>query len=228
MMGTLSGGSILAFFAAAAVALTGCAENESTLFIRGCLVPAPDTCAADPTADGALLASGFLDVNVSANGSYSCPLLVGNQLVPMGDDITLRTETSRIFVYAFDVDVSNASDGASVGSFRAPANGMIDPIQGATPGYGAVGALLVDSTSIQSALGAAPMGAELVVSVVARGRTLGGTEIESGAWPFQVGVCAGCTCSGQSPSCQLPDDTAELDCLAGLDGHCRFIDSDCP
>ena len=44
MKGLLKGGSVLAVLAAAAaLSLTGCAENESSLFIRGCLAPDPDT-----------------------------------------------------------------------------------------------------------------------------------------------------------------------------------------
>lgn len=210
--------------AATAVLLTACAENESSLFIRGCLVPDPDTCIASPSGDGALSASGLLDLNVSGNGSYSCPLLIGNQLVPVGDDVTLRTETSRIFVYAFDVSVTD-STGAINTTFTAPANGMIDPTSGPTPGYGAVGALLIDAAT---AAAVPPSGTELLLKVVAHGKTLGGVEIESGEWPFQVGVCAGCTCGGTSPICAAPDDTVEPDCLSGVDGHCRYKGTDCP
>lgn len=223
MKGSLKSGSVAFLVAAAAVALTGCAENESTLFIRGCLVPDAETCVADPSGQGSLNPRGFLDLAVSPAGSYSCPLLIGNQLVPVGDDVTLRTETSRIFVYAFDVDITETGTAASVGSFRASANGMIDPTSGPSPGYGAVNALLVDS-----AIASANAGKELSISVVALGRTLGGTEIESGAWPFQVAVCSGCTCSGQNPICQFPDESVKPDCLRGVDGHCSFVETDCP
>ena len=72
------------------------------------------------------------------------------------------------------------------------------------------------------------MPAELLVSVVALGRTLGGTEIESAPWKFPVGVCNGCTCPGQNPVCEFPDDSLAPNCRAGIDGQCRFTETDCP
>ena len=82
---------------------------------------------------------------------------------------------------------------------------------------------------VDTAAAAAIKGSELLVSVIARGRTLGGTELESGAWQYQIGVCAGCTCGGGStPACMEPPEDAQGDCRAGIDGHCRYVDSDCP
>ena len=65
---------------------------------------------------------------------------------------------------------------------------------------------------------------ELIVEIVARGRTLGGTEVESAPWRFPITVCDGCTCGDL---CGMDQMDAKADCQFGTDGHCRFIDSAC-
>ena len=61
------------------------------------------------------------------------------------------------------------------------------------------------------------------MEVIARGRTLGGTEIESAPFSFPITICQGCTCS--DPCDGISD--AKADCRFGLDGHCRYVDTAC-
>jgi hypothetical protein len=209
---------------AAAALVPACAENESSMFISGCLLPSEDTCIVDPSGDATRSFRGTLEVS-SFRASYSCPLLIGNQLAPLGDDVKLRTETSRIFVYSLEVEVRDALTNTVLNTFEAPTNGVIDPVQGSPPGFNAVDALLVDADTAASV---ADAGAELLVSVVAKGRTLGGTEVESNVWQFPIFVCKGCVCTESSARCQMPTEDLKADCLQGIDGHCRFVDTGCP
>lgn len=205
-----------------------CADNESTLFIRACLVPDSD-CSVQPTLDSATQQAGLLDTAFSVTG-YRCPMLVGNQLAALGND-SLRTETSRIVVYAFDITVTDAASGGQLASYSVPAAGFVDPGQAPDPGYGAVDGLLLDiNTAKAVAAQAGPNGfPQVLVSVIARGRTLGGTELESPPWTFAITVCNGCTCTAASGKC-TPDEltSTDADCRFGSDGRCRFVDTDCP
>lgn len=208
---------------ATGVLAPACADNESSLFIRACLVP-DDSCVVEPTTDATIRTSGSMDVGVL--GEYRCQLLLGNQLAPLGND-SLRTETSRIQIYAFDVTVTDRS-GAVVGEFSAPAAGFVDPGQAPSPGYGAVGALLVDSDTANRIAdqGVAQGRAQPVLAtVIARGRTLGGTELESAPWSFPLEICRNCGCDS---TCTWPLDAEILpSCHRGRDGNCVVAESAC-
>lgn len=211
--------------AASCLVAPACAENESSLFIQACLVP-DEQCIVEPSADAVVRQRGLVDV-AHTGGGYRCNLLLGNQLAPLGND-SLRTETSRIQIEAFDVTVRRIGpDGTEVeeAAFSAPTAGFVDPGQAPSPGYAGVDALLLDPATASRL--ADPNNAgflnEVVVEVVARGRTLGGTEIESAPFRFPITVCNGCTCD---QSCEGVSD-AKFDCQFGLDGHCRFVDTAC-
>lgn len=220
--------SAVGFSALLGIVGPACADNESSFYIRACLVPDND-CAVQATLDAPTQQAGLLDTAFSTTG-YRCALLVGNQLAPLGND-SLRTETSRIVVYAFDITVADAVSGAQLTSYSVPAAGFVDPGQPPDPGYNAVDALLLDIGTAKSV--AASAGAngfpQVLVSVIARGRTLGGTEMESAPWTFPITVCNNCTCTAASGKC-TPDTltSTTADCRFGSDGRCRFVDTDCP
>ena len=212
-------GASLAVVAALAVLIPACAENESSIFIRACLVP-NDECAVEPTVDTLTRQEGFLDTKFG--GSYACSLLIGNHLAPLGNS-ALRTETSRVQIYAFEVTIKDAQSGAVLRSYSDPVNGFIDPGQAPSPGYGAVNALLLDVATAEALVNNG--GSEVLSTVIARGRTLGGTEVESAPWTMQIGVCRGCTCNEDCTGIDLSDE--KLDCQAGRDGHCSFVETSC-
>lgn len=222
-------GSALALVAGSAAMLgAACVENESSLFIRACLTPSADTCVAEPDEGSLAQSRGMLDTRFAGSG-YRCQLLIGSQLVAVGSNTSLRTETSRVTIHSFDVTI-HGDAGEVVASYTVPSQGFIDPASGSNPGLGIAEALLVDVQTAATVLGKAAGSSffpEVIVSVVARGRTLGGLEVASGEWQFPITICEGCTCAGKDPACKTADSAKE-DCLFGRDGHCRFQETDCP
>jgi hypothetical protein len=203
----------LMVLAAGAVLAPACADNESTLFVRAVIAPSEDTCIVSADPGGTFLMGGVLDA--ALGGEYNAALLVGNQLVPRGNPDQLRTETSRIQLYAADVEVLDAG-GAAMTTFQAPTSGFVDVGTGDEPGYGSAGVLMIDAQTAGS-LGAAITGSgleqQVVVSVILRGRTLGGNEVESAEFRYPVTVCYGCLgrpTTGSDPAGPQPNcDAAE-------------------
>jgi len=172
----------------------GCADNESSLFIRHVQVPDEASCITEPDPEGTFFTSGFIDA--AFRSEYSASLLIGNQVVGRGDTDQLRTETSKIKIYEYDVRILNA-DGAVLdgGEYTAPTAGFIDQKEGETESYGLAGAILVDANTagaLGSAAGGSGFTQEVVSEVIVRGRTLGGNELESGPFTFPISVCFGC------------------------------------
>ncbi|MDI1450076.1 hypothetical protein [Polyangium sp. 6x1] len=215
-------GSVAALLALGGLLGAGCAENRSSLFVRGALVFDSDTCEVTAEASAATLLRGTLDVAFTTE--YSAALLVGNQLVRRGNAATLRTETSRVIFESADVHTFDAA-GNELGAFTAPATGFVDPSTGTEPGFGFVNVVLVDSGSSAAALGAgggSRTPVEVIASVIARGRTLGGEEVATGEWAFPVDVCRGCLVV-YPPEADDPL-TLERDCSVTADapsGICR-------
>ncbi|MEJ7728453.1 MAG: hypothetical protein WKG00_04495 [Polyangiaceae bacterium] len=173
-------------------AATGCADNESEIYIRNVVAP-DESCVYTAAQDGISYLSGLLDGAVRFE--YSATLLVGNQTVSRGDSDSLRTETSSVNIYEYDVRVLNAEGAVFEGAaFTAPTAGFINAKVGEEDGFGVVGVVLIDGATGQ-ALGQAAGGApqQVVSEVVVRGRTLGGNEVESRPFPFPISICAGCS-----------------------------------
>jgi hypothetical protein len=214
---TASGG----LFAAA------CADNESSLFVRGVKAP-EDTCEVDCGADGTYYFSGFVDAAFFP--SYVPALIVGNQIVPRGDSDVLRTETSRVRVYEAEVRLTYASTNEAVAygdgqpaEYAVTVAGTIDPGTGSDAGYGCTAVPLIDGGAMDVLREVAYRSGsvDVIASVILRGRTLGGQEVESPEWSYPVNVCFGCRCVNvtEAPAdvcCGTPDDPQceDLDELA--------------
>lgn len=207
---------------AGSIMAPACADNESSLFIRAvqaqddmCFFPAPGD-------DVVVLLGGTLDVRVAS--TYSAGLVVGNQLVRRGDEEQIRTETSRIQLYAADVTVLDAGQTAiargdgSEAAFEVPVAGFVDPGNGSDPGYGTAFALLIDSaTSEQLRAQVGPFGhMDVIASVIVRGRTLGGNELETAPFQFPIHVCDGCLV-GPSAADDPANPAVDCDNTADLD-----------
>ncbi len=202
------------------------------MFIHGCLVQSLDTCEATADATAAQRSIGLLDTAFAIQ--YDCPLLIGNQLNPQGNQATLRTETARILIYAADVQLLDAggnlitrSDGSSA-SFTVPTSGEVDPGSSSAPGFGIADVVIVDAATAFD-LGSVACGTnvqqDVVANIVVRGRTLGGDDIESGPFNFPVRVCYNCTCVEPfGDSCTSPTTAPAANCRVGLDNpsDCRF------
>jgi hypothetical protein len=170
------------FFLAAAtgVLVTSCVDDESSMFIRGCLAFPSDGCVVTPDSASKQLFSGILD---PAQADYSCPLLIGNQLVARGDSKQLRTETSRIVLHSAIVTIYNSTKTETYTTYTVPASGFVDPGTSALPGFGASSILLLDRVTAR-----AHTGDTLLSGVVLQGRTLGGLELETAEWTFPIKV----------------------------------------
>lgn len=217
--------------ASTALLIPACAEDQSSLAIRGVLVPTSDSCTvtADPSALEQL--SGAIDVGIAAE--YRAPLLVVNQLVQRGDPNKLRTETSRVQLYQADVRIEDAAGGSiarsdgTTAEFSVPITGFVDPGTGTQPGYGITDVLLLDPATVGDLAGtlkATNQATLLVAKVVLHGTTLGGNEITTGEWSYPIDVCYGCLVACP-PKADDPA-IAGRDCLATDEnptgGSCRI------
>jgi hypothetical protein len=166
-------------------ALSGCAENESSLFIVGVLSIDDNECVVEPRPEGPFLFSGTLDLALRT--SYAAPLLVGNQLTERGSRNQLRTETSRIRLEGAEVTLEDAN-GGTIAEFTTLGAGFAHPAQDTAPGYGGFLADLIPA-------GAPVPEGQVVAAVKVFGTTLGGEELESAVLRFPIEVCTGCLVS---------------------------------
>ena len=182
----------LAFVPAAAALLCSCADNESSLFVRQVQLESSD-CIVEADPSGTALGEGSMDTAFVSE--YFAWLLVGNQIVNRGNADQLRTETSKIRLYEYDVRVLDV-DGAIVSEYTAPTSGFVDERVGETDHYGLAGAILLDAdtaTSLGNTAASTQQVQQVVSSVVVRGRTLGGNEVETGEFLFPISICSGCS-----------------------------------
>jgi hypothetical protein len=163
----------------------GCADNESSLFVRSVMKNSPPECTvqSDPTA--VMLLGGTMDVALT--DTYRAALLIGNQLVRRGSRDNLRTETARIALKGAEVRLQNSGgQQLSNGAFTVGGTGFVDPGSGDEPGYGVMFVPLVPP-SVQPQAGTV-----ITARVKVFGDTLGGTEITSNELSFPIAVCYGC------------------------------------
>lgn len=179
----------------------GCADDESSLFIRQAQVPQAVSgggCKVDASASASVRMGGTLDVAIATQ--YVAHLLVGNQMVDRGSRNDIKTETSRVQLEGSEVYVTDASGKQIAGPYTVPGTGFIDPASGSNPSFGLINSVLIDSVTgskLRADLSEQPHGTirRLTAHVKAFGRTLGGTEVSSGDWSFPIDVCYGCLVS---------------------------------
>jgi hypothetical protein len=180
--------------ATAMLSASGCADNESSLFVRAVMVVEPPDCTVSADPSSTVLGSGTMDVALT--DTYRAALLVGNQLVNRGSRDQLRTETSRISLRGAEVHVESAG-GTELDAFTVDGSGFVDPGTSADPGYGLMFVPLIPPSTASSLINAADtyVGRVVTVRVKVFGRTLGGTEIESNELYFTISICSGCLVS---------------------------------
>jgi hypothetical protein len=234
--GLLAGTALLA---AAAVG-PGCAEPESSLFIRHVVVVQPPDCVARPEPDGLFVAEGLVDV--ALRDEYQGFLLVGNQLVPRGSQEVARTETSRIALKTATVRVEDVN-GNVLSDYQVPVTGFVDQSIGIEPGYGLASLPLLDSRAVSAVRDTIAKGTSkrLVSFVRITGQTLGESEVTSNEFQFVVKVCNGCLIQfppeADDPNidgvdCLAPTESSNLGnasqpCLVGQDSliDCRLCNA---
>jgi hypothetical protein len=212
--------------AAASVALTsGCADNDSSLFIVGVMVPEAPACTVTPDGNATILGAGVMDVAFTEE--YFAWLLVGNQLAPRGEKDQLRTETARITLRGAEITILDEVGGPVAPAFTVPGTGFVTVDQSEEPGFGAFLATLVPQpigNTLAEDVG--PAGSfkrrKIVVNVRVFGDTLGGKDVESSELSFPIDICNGCTIiyhfdnvSGSACVAADTGDSTPLPCFSG-------------
>jgi hypothetical protein len=219
---------------------SACADNESSLFIRMRMAEKAEEgrCNASCSPSEAFWTEDAVDA--AFQSSHSAMLLVGNQIVQRGDSDVLRTETSRVQLYEAEVRVVDIEGNDVTPGYVVPITGTVDPGASSEPGYNCADVLLLDGATMDTLRGqAAQRGSDVQVwaTVVVRGRTLGGQEVETTEWTYPIRVCFGCTCVDTAPSecCENPAgedceeaDKAEATCPGALGPvDCRAVNTTC-
>ena len=218
---------VLALMGAGAV-VSGCSENESSIYIRSVLAPNSNCLyVADPASE--MLGSGTMDIGLTYE--YKASLLVGNQLVGRGSSESLRTETSTFIAEGMEVRVERANASKDILSeYTVSVTGVSDASTGSSPGWGIVDTVAVNSAASQAILSIfenaeSNVGLLRVVSVMrVWGKTLGGREVESGEFRFPIAVCIGClpfvppdAVDSAGPSCIIGTGSYATPCRFGQD-----------
>ncbi|MBX3258991.1 MAG: hypothetical protein KIS78_18660 [Labilithrix sp.] len=220
----------VAAFGVLATALTpACAENDQSIFIRSVLAPSINrqggvcTYTADITQP--MLSEGVLDVGIA--DSYVASLLVGNQLIPRGNALSVRAESNRARLNGAVVRVSDPS-GATLSEFTALGSGFVDPALNNLPSYSAFFVTAIDPASVQRIADQVPVGQTrlLVANIKVFGQTLGGVDLETGEFQYPIRVCNGCLVdfstgddkATDALDCSLPlGDSNQRPCSLGQD-----------
>ncbi|WP_437712934.1 hypothetical protein WMF45_44720 [Sorangium sp. So ce448] len=201
---------------------SACADNESSLFIRMRMAETGDcTVSCGPsepfwTEDA---------VDSAYVGSHSAMLLVGNQIVERGDPDVLRTETSRVQLYEAEVRVTDIEGNDVTPGYVVPITGTVDPGSSGDPGYNCSEVLLLDGATMDTLRGQAAQqrrDIQVWATVVLRGRTLGGQEVETTEWTYPIRVCFACSrCVDTSPpDCCYSSANEECEDAKELEGAC--------
>ncbi len=212
---------LIAVLAAAAGALSGCADDNPGLVVTG-NVQADEMCLFAP-GGGAFVARGVYDV-AFPHGYYVAPLF-NSWLVARAP---LRPATPAVEPNAIQIEGAvvelTAQDGSALpittSSFTVAASAFVPPALGVAPG---VGTSLVEAipASVATELAGALGGG--TTTIVARltffGRTTGGSVIDANPWSWPVEVCTGCLAA--------PCGTMfESQCFVGQDAY-RYAPSTC-
>ncbi len=228
--------SLAMMVAAVGMSASACADNESSVFIRGVLKPDDTKCSfvADPSTER--LPVGSMDLAFTRE--YYAGLLVGNELVEKGSSDLLRTETSRFRIEGAEVELET-SDGNFIRSFTMPVAGFADPAESSDPGWGVAYALLIDANAGNQMMnwfveGERNLAIRRIVSVVkVFGKTLGGQEVESAEFRYPINVCYGCLVDfpleandSESPLGQPNCENLGRDLGSGIEVPCRIGQDD--
>lgn len=224
-------GAIALLAAATAFLSASCAEDDSSIFIRGCMIVSRTDCSVQVTLTPNLQLEGTIDAAFA--GEYVCTMLVENQLVARGDPTTLKTETSGVELYEAEVQVLSAA-GAVLNEFSVPITGFLDPGMSGEDGAGASEVVMIDAATLQSQgamVASTGIQQQVVSSVIAKGRTLGGLEVHTQKFLFPILISNGSSCATTPgmPCVGGTMTTSTADCRLGIDepagSNCSLIAS---
>ena len=213
---------LLLFASSSSLISSGCVENRSSLFVygNGAAEISGTTCEVKLGGEIDLITRGTFDLVRSEQYAvgYIARLVVGNQLQPLGDNDTLRAETSRIQLEGAEVSVTPVGSGSGGGSYTVSFTGIVDTKDSEEPGQSVIPVELIPFDFLTEV-------GEYDVTFNLFGHTLGGTEIESGEVTYTVEACRGCLSNCTDPSeneiaigCSTASDYAQ-DCKDYPDGQ---------
>ncbi|MCA9628675.1 MAG: hypothetical protein KC766_13445 [Myxococcales bacterium] len=216
--------ALCSFGLLAATATSGCADNDSQLFIVGVAVPDGE-CNVTPDEGTAIRLGGLIDVAFAS--TYTGDLLVGNQLTQRGSREETKTETSRIAIRGAEVQIFTPQQ-QLINEYTVAATGFVNQAPNGDASYGVASVTLIDSATagqLAGQLGGDPNArVGVVVEVRVFGDSLGGSEVTSAKLTYPITACYTCTLSCPSedpnlpPPCSIGNDDA-VDC-----GACRTGD----
>lgn len=185
----------------ASAATSGCADNESQLFIVGVAIPDGE-CLVTPDEGTSLREVGLIDVLVT--NTYVGTLLIGNQLTQRGSREETKTETSRIAIRGAEVQIFTPQQ-ELITEYTVAATGFVNQAPNGDAAYGAAAVTLIDATTgdqLANQIGRNPsVRVGVVVEVRVFGDSLGGSEITSARLTFPITACYACTviCPTEDP-----------------------------
>jgi hypothetical protein len=233
-------GALVLLAGVTALLPAACANEDTSIFIRGCLAVPHDSCTVTASITANFTLEGEIDAAYAGRGTYECFALVENQMDPTGDPNTLQTETDGVQLYEAEVQVLNtsmqviqyttATGATATAQFSVPVSGYVDPATGGTQGLGISEVTLIDSATL-NALGAlttqSGIEQEVVVSAVIKGVTIGGFQVHTNTFLYPVKITYGTTCFvPPGASCVGGSEvTTTADCLLGQDelSNCQLI-----
>ncbi len=174
--------TLLGLAAATSSLLGGCADNRSTLYINHVLGFGPDDeCTAEASLDGEYQGAGIYDQ--FGGVPYRLTMVVANQLAPLGDNDTLRPETSRIQLQGAVVEITSPAGSSPIAAYTVPFAGTIQPDDSEDPGLASITVLLPlsdDNSRLDPGT--------YIASITVFGETLAGTDVESGKFDYPISV----------------------------------------
>lgn len=178
-----------------ALAVPGCADNNSMLFIQGVLVTEASDCVAKPESGALVRAAGTLDA--SLRSGYRAALLVGSQLTQRGSREQLRTETARLMLKGADIRLQDAYGrdlnlGDNPNPFSTIGTGFVNPAGGTDPGLGVIFVDVIPAALMASVTSALQGSGLVLAKIKAFGETLGNEKVESGEFEYPIQICSGC------------------------------------
>lgn len=168
------------------LALTGCADDNVSVFITGMTIPSVADGACEYDA-GSNLANGVYDP--SQGDSYILYASVQNALIPRANE--LRPETNGVFITDAVVNVIDANSGGSLAEYSVPATGYIAP----------GGSDVVAMEAIPSSIDVSGS-SQVILEISLLGMTQGEIDIETGSFSWPVAVCNGCL----FPACVMSEE----------------------
>jgi hypothetical protein len=211
---SMQGAALLALLTP--LAFGSCVADSVSLRITCNVVPEGDCTYQE---SGNCQAKGAL--NLAVPRSYSAVLRVSNGLKPRNSDVPPQSEPNGIQMYELEVELSDsAGKKISFGSgvpnpYTVPSSGFIEPSED-----GLIGGDLIPSSYVKRIASLASKGLNQVrLSVIARGKTSGDVEVETGTWnwaielgAFSVTEAEGMCVAREEDVCQLGQDSDFASC----------------